>query len=314
MKINCLITCLIIIISACNFTNEDKPISDSAVATEKRNVLEVKKEKQSNFAHPTKAYFNKNNFKHPWLENTSVNNLLANRIATPEGYERKKTDDEQTEYLRSLPLKAGQPKVKLFNGQLKGNQSAHFYVIDLDVGKKDLQQCADAVMRLRAEYLLQANKQDRIQFKFTNGDNCKWSLWQQGWRPHVKGNKVEWKKSAQQSSTYANFKKYMEMVYNYAGSLSLSKEMKVVPFKDMQVGDVLIQGGSPGHAVMVVDMAENKNGEKTYLLAQSYMPAQEMHILKNPSNKKLSPWYSLAESDEIATPEWSFNNNDLKRF
>ena len=51
----------------------------------------------------------------------------------------------------------------------------------------------------------------------------------------------------------------------------------VSPVTSMQIGDVLIQGGSPGHAVIVVDMAENPaTGEKLYLLAQSYMPAQDI--------------------------------------
>lgn len=35
--------------------------------------------------------------------------------------------------------------VKLFNGNLKRNQQAHFGILNIDVGKKDLQQCADAV-------------------------------------------------------------------------------------------------------------------------------------------------------------------------
>ena len=51
----------------------------------------------------------------------------------------------------------------------------------------------------------------------------------------------------------------------------------------MQIGDVLIQGGSPGHAVIVVDMAENPaTGEKLYLLAQSYMPAQDIQSAGEP--------------------------------
>jgi hypothetical protein len=35
----------------------------------------------------------------------------------------------------------------------------------------------------------------------------------------------------------------------------------------------------------------------TFLLAQkSYMPAQDIHILVNPSNDKLGPWYSRAKN------------------
>jgi hypothetical protein len=42
-------------------------------------------------------------------------------------------------------------------------------------------------------------------------------------------------------------------------------------------GHVLIQGGSPGHAVLLVDAA----GERLYLPAQSTMPARDIHRLKN---------------------------------
>jgi len=46
----------------------------------------------------------------------------------------------------------------------------------------------------------------------------------------------------------------------------------------------------PGHAVIVVDMAEDAKGQRAFLLAQSYMPAQDIHILKNPMDADLSPW------------------------
>jgi hypothetical protein len=59
----------------------------------------------------------------------------------------------------------------------------------------------------------------------------------------------------------------------------------------------------------------NKEGKKVYLLAQSYMPAQEIHVLRNFNNSQLSPWYELREGGgEIRTPEWDFTSRDLKRF
>jgi len=83
----------------------------------------------------------------------------------------------------------------------------------------------------------------------------------------------------------------------------------------MQIGDVFIQGGSPGHCAIVVDMAENTTtGERLFMLAQSYMPAQEIHILKNLENHEISPWYPLDFSGVLATPEWTFQADDLKRF
>jgi hypothetical protein len=83
----------------------------------------------------------------------------------------------------------------------------------------------------------------------------------------------------------------------------------------MKIGDVFIKGGSPGHAIIVMDMAENKStGEKIFILAQSYMPAQETQILCNPKSKELSPWYSLNYTGDLYTPEWTFSENMLKRF
>ena len=91
--------------------------------------------------------------------------------------------------------------------------------------------------------------------------------------------------------------------------------MKSVPLSDIKAGDVFIKGGFPGHAVTVLDVAINEgNDDKIFLIAQSYMPAQNIHILKNPM-KDNSPWYSLSEiENEIETPEWTFYTNQLKRF
>jgi hypothetical protein len=81
----------------------------------------------------------------------------------------------------------------------------------------------------------------------------------------------------------------------------------------MQIGDVFIKAGRPGHAVIVVDMAECE-GDKVFLLAQSFMPAQEVHILKNLQDSELSPWYDLDLEDDLQTPEWTFELQALRRF
>lgn len=243
-------------------------------------------------------------------------NTIDTRFNLPDGYSRIEADENSFQaYLRSLPLKPHDSQVMLYNGNPKANQSAHSAVVYMDVGKYNLQQCADAIMRLRAEYLYSNKKYDRIHFNFTNGFRVDYSKWMAGNRIIVKGNKSYWIQSAKVSNTYNDFKNYMKIIFTYAGSLSLSKELVKADYNDMEIGDILIQGGSPGHAVIVVDMANNRNsGKKVYLLAQSYMPAQEIHVLKNPENTD-SPWYELDMNDKaIQTPEWSFNTVDLKRF
>lgn len=241
---------------------------------------------------------------------------IAERILCPSGFERINAETNSfSDYLRSFTLKPHLSKVHLYNGQLKWRQDVHEAVLDIDVGKRDLQQCADAVMRLRAEFLYKEKQFENISFQFTNGFDAVYSKWMEGFRIKVRGNKVEWYKVEDYENDYSSFRKYLNMVFAYAGSLSLETELADTDFMMMKIGDILIQGGSPGHAVIVVDMAiHKKSGEKIFLLAQSYMPAQEIHILRNPDNKSISPWYSINQTDPIETPEWRFYKSDLKTF
>ena len=242
-------------------------------------------------------------------------NTLEERFFVPEGYERVVVEENSFgKYLRTLPLKPHGSKVKYYNGEEK-KRDVYEAVVDLDVGNRDLQQCADAVIRLRAEYLFQEKRYDDIHFNFTNGFTAAYSKWRDGYRITVQGNNAGWVKTNASSTDYQDFRKYLDTVFAYAGTLSLAQELVPVKIKDMQIGDVFIQGGSPGHCVIVVDMAEHPGtGEKIFMLAQSYMPAQNIQILKNLDNTAISPWYSLDFGDVLRTPEWIFQKEDLKRF
>ncbi|MBD79019.1 MAG: hypothetical protein CL840_08880 [Crocinitomicaceae bacterium] len=220
------------------------------------------------------------------------------------------------QYLRSLPLKPHGSKVKKYNDELKYDQSVAAAVVNLPIGKRDLHQCADGIMHLKARYHFDRKEYDKIGFHFVNGFYCDFEHWKNGYRVRVSGNKTNWYKSGNKDSSQLTFWKYLEMVFSYAGTLSLAKELQPVSLNEIQIGDVFIIGGSPGHAIVVVDMSINENtGEKFLLLAQSYMPAQELHVLANFDNADISPWYSLSQFDKwVSTPEWTFEREDLKRF
>ncbi len=241
---------------------------------------------------------------------------ICSRIVPPEGYVRVNVKEGSFgEYLRNLPLRSHGSKVYYFDGREKWNRGVYCAVVDMEIGKRDLQQCADAVMRLRAEYLYKCKAYDQISFNFTNGFRADYAKWAEGYRISVRGNQVSWYKSKERDYSYKTFRAYLDVVFAYAGTLSLAKELKAVGVTSMQIGDVFIQGGSPGHAVIVVDMAENPiTGEKLYLLAQSYMPAQDIQVLINPKDRNKSPWYVLKGGGNILTPEWEFTSGNLKRF
>ncbi|HEY3416791.1 MAG TPA: DUF4846 domain-containing protein [Armatimonadota bacterium] len=252
-----------------------------------------------------------------WLRGYNAKQAIGNRIAVPQGYERVPvTPGSFAAWLRGLPLKKGCPPVRLYDGSPKNDQTVHVAVVNMDVGRRDLQQCADAVMRLRAEYLFSQGKAREVHFDFTNGTRANFANWADGDRPVISGNQVRWERKARPDASYQNFRAYLMTVFNYAGTASLSKELTAVrDVKQMQIGDVFIKGGFPGHAVIVVDMAREKStGKALFLLAQSYMPAQEMHLLKNPLDQHLSPWYPVDFGDDLTTPEWLFKRDQLMRF
>lgn len=241
---------------------------------------------------------------------------IAERFSTPVGYARVHSEKNSfADFLQTTSLKPNGTLVHYYNGEEKPNKVAAA-VLSYDVGNRDLQQCADAVMRLRAEFLYKTKQYDALHFNFTNGFKADYSKWRTSYRISVKGNTVNWSKTTKESLSYSSFRDYMNMVFNYAGTASLTKELKAIPLSQMQIGDVFIKGGSPGHAVIVVDMAINsQTHKKVFMIAQSYMPAQDIHILINRNKPSISPWYELDENaSEIETPEWTFEGNQLKRF
>ncbi len=239
---------------------------------------------------------------------------LESRIGLPKSFERIPVAKASFgQYLRKLPLKKAGEQVRYYDGKKKVSDGIYMAVLDQKIGRRDLHQCADAAMRLRADYLRANGREAEISFHLTNGFEMDYASWAAGNRLKVNGNKVSWDLRADSSVTDKSYWSYLESLWTYAGTLSLSKEMKARALADMQIGDLFVQGGSPGHAVIVLDMAINKvSGEKLYLLGQSYMPAQEMQVLINPNDHHLSPWYSLKHSDTLKTPEWDFVAGDLK--
>jgi hypothetical protein len=230
----------------------------------------------------------------------SIGNTVATRFIPPEGYTLDMPDSNSFGcYLQQLPLKSPDQPVHYYNNSTKPSSGVYCAVIDMSLGNRDLQQCADAVIRLRGEFLYSRNQFAAIHFNFVSD-----------------GKPRYFTEFAAGDYSYTNFMKYLDYIFTYANTRSLFDEMVAIPNpEDMQIGDVFIQKRNPyGHAVIVVNMASNtRTREKIYMLAQSYMPAQDIQILINPVDPELSPWYRLS-SGTVRTPEWTFITSDLHRF
>lgn len=160
---------------------------------------------------------------------------------------------------------------------------------------------------------------DDIAFHFTNGWLCEYKRWAEGERVSIQGNRTSWYKATTPDYSYATFRKYLNLVFNYAGTLSLSKELKSINLKDMHIGDVFIHGGSPGHAMIVIDAVQNPKDstDKTLVVAEGYMPAQDMHIVLNNRGDENTPWWStltMLQDGAIAFTTYWFDIDDTKTF
>lgn len=245
-----------------------------------------------------------------WETSQRGDDALATRFEPPKGFTRTAAPPESfASFLRELPLLAGNPDVLLFNGTAKRYQRGHLAVVDIDVGRNDLQQCADAVMRLIAEH--RYARKEPVCFTATSGDPMPWERWRRGERVAPNPKKLEWTPHVAADGSHQSFRGYLDFVFTFAGTLSLSRDLTAVADSEpVQAGDVFIVGGSPGHAVLVVDVVSDAAGQQRFMLVQSYMPAQQIHVLTGQDG----PWYALPPLGEpLRTPEWTFPPGSRKR-
>jgi hypothetical protein len=221
---------------------------------------------------------------------------------------KKKTNSWQY-FLQHLPI-VDQP-ITDYKGKPINYQQKHVGIIPYDVGKADLQQCADALMRLRAEYLFLQKRYDEIGFHFVSGDYYSWNDYCNGLRPVVKGSGIKFITATLAEKNHESLRLYLNIVYNYASTLSLAKEL--LPANNFEIGTVVIHPGSPGHCFIIIDEARNTAGEKIYKLAEGYTPAQSIYVLRNLNEPGRSPWHQL-KTGVIETASYKFDSYKLAKF
>jgi hypothetical protein len=229
---------------------------------------------------------------------------IGTRFNPPAGYERVAVESGSfAEYLRNFQLKSYGTVAKLADGtdNLTAPTEA---VLELDVRKNGLQQCADSIIRLYAEYRYARGEYEYVSFDcYTNPVfTMNFSFWTQGNRVRANGNKLEWYQpdnATPGDTSYSTFRYYLDNVFNYANTYSLKNQMMQIDSADLQVGDCLIitadqTGGTDGHAMIVVDVAvEKSTGKKVFMIAEGNTPATEMYVIKDYANDTV--WFSLNE-------------------
>jgi len=172
-------------------------------------------------------------------------------------------------------------------------------VIDLPLVDGDLQQCADTIIRLRAEWLRDGGRE--VLFHATSGDPMPWARYAAGETAYEHGGRLRWR-----AATPATWDGYLRAVFMWAGTASLA-ERDTVAVQVPRPGDVVVEPGFPGHAVVLLDVA--RTAEQTWVLVgQGYMPAQSMHIDPGP----VDGWWLWDNRLELSS--WPLETSGLRRF
>jgi hypothetical protein len=251
-----------------------------------------------------------------WVRQHRGYDPLGCRIAPPAGFRREAAGPgSYAHWLRHLPLRPAGTPVRSYRGRviLRGDHPALAAVVDLDVGRRDRQQCADTIIRLRGEYLFARGQADRARFRWAGGKRFGYAQWARGLRPRRQKGRWGFVKLAPPSRGYRSFRRYLEYLFIWTGTVHLLEEPRP---RRLRTGDFFVQPGSPGpgHAVMVLDTAVDDRGRRVALLGQGFMPAQDLHVLRPLRGK--SPWFQIDKGDaEVRTPFWAaFRRSDLRRF
>lgn len=256
-------------------------------------------------------------FRPSWELSREEFESLESRFPEPPGTQRDSVHKASFgAFLRNLPLLPSGTKVLSHSGDtiLDSSDRRLSAVVDLDVGARDLQQCADSVIRLHAEWAFSASKSP-IEYRAGNGARFDFQRYLSGERFRAQGNKLVSRHSAAaQVRSHTALRSFLDTVFNWVNTGALAHYSQQVAIDQIQAGDFFVLSGSPyGHAVLVLDIARNAKGKPLLLLGQGYMPAQSFHVLRSPTG---SPWFELdTQAGQIKTPFWSpFPFNSLRRF
>jgi hypothetical protein len=218
--------------------------------------------------------------------------------------------------VRELPLAPQGTPVTSYDGKelRPGDDEYVENVIGIDVGTADLQQSADVIVRLHAEWLWSRGERDKISYVASSKLPLPLSRWEKGQRLiSDNGTDVFWAiQGKPKDVSYAEFRKYLDAVFNWGNSTSLSaRARKLEKPEDLLPDDFFLHSHPPGHVAIVLDVAEKPGGERVALLGQALNPAQSLHILRP---GRATPWFSLRPTSAIVTPYTSeFTWSELRR-
>ncbi len=245
---------------------------------------------------------------YPWLSGTVPDTVTAleHAFPAPSGFVRSTLEPGSWgQWLRGLPLLTERQQPRTFANRPSFRTAAG--IIALDVGHRDLQQCADTWIRLHAEYLWSIGSDEHAGYHLTSGDLIRWRDWTAGEQLLIHGSKVQRRSGPPRASDHRSYRTWLDLVFAYAGTRSLHLDAAAPAVGPVAPGDAFVSAGSPGHAIIVLDTAFARDGRQAAVLGEGYMPAQELSVIRGRQPNALEGvWFLLPRtpSDTLDVPTW----------
>jgi hypothetical protein len=222
---------------------------------------------------------------------------VGSAFPPPAGFVRAPTD-AFGDAVRALPLRTADTPVTTHDGRRVSGHPGR--VVDLPLVPGDLQQCADSAIRLRAEWLLAQGRSPT--FHATSGDPIPWARYRAGERAFSVGAGLAWRPA----TGPARVEDWLADVFRWAGTRSLVAS-DTVPADEPRGGDLLVTPGSPGHAVVLLDVV-TRGDERLVLVGEGFMPAMSFHVEAGP----VDGWWRW--EDGVSLPHWTLPASSLRRW
>ncbi|MBN1408861.1 MAG: hypothetical protein JW956_13775 [Calditrichaceae bacterium] len=225
--------------------------------------------------------------------------IIIERFSPPTGFQRIPADSNSFAFwLRQMPLLPEGSPVKDFKNRIfkKSTDSTVASVVAYDIKGRNLDQCMDILLRFRAEFLVDNHRKNEIQFPLPDGLMLGWVDWAEGIRPEFKGAHFYLEKTAEPDSSDRSFKRYLNTIFEYSSTQAFYHYYKNINPDSLQIGDFVVKKGSKGHAVMIVDLACDKNGNFVALIGQGDTPACQFYLL---NYKMGNSWFPIDTAKEI---------------
>ncbi len=253
---------------------------------------------------------------YPWKVGYDQSESLYGRIREPFAFERQSLEPGSfAAWLRYLPVLPGKPELMRFNGAISSHQQAYYAILDVPIGNQDAVHGVEAALLLKSLYALSRGEASSINILLNSGAAVSYAQWQQGYRFVSRGNEVFWEQGPRRGTGWQDVLDFLISAFPLTNSAALREVTVKIPPQELTNGSLLFHDAASGHVVMVMDVAIHpQTGDKLFLLAQGFTPAHQLHILVNPKDPTISPWYRLYPDQTLETPLYIFHYGLLRQW